>query len=99
MRQTDLVNQFLEGVENGSASNLEVRRLDDERIGLIGYETMLYAEYDETQNEVTIYTDWQKTMPKVNKHIRKITSQAGSAEIEHQTESGLPLVENRSNHP
>jgi hypothetical protein len=93
MTQAELIDRFLKGEDSGKASNLEIRQLGESRIGLIGYETMLYAEYDENDEEITIYTDWQKTVPKVKKHIRTITSQAGSVEIDHQTESGTPLVE------
>lgn len=60
MKQAELIDRFLEGGDSGKASNLEIQQLDEFRIGLVGYETMFYAEYDETGDEVIIYTDWQK---------------------------------------
>jgi hypothetical protein len=93
MKQAELVNRFLEGDDSGEASNLEIRRLDEDRIGLVGYENMLYAEYDETEDEIIIYTDWQKTVPKVEKHIQTVAAQAGSVETGHRTVGGTPLVE------
>lgn len=71
---------------------MEIRRLDQSQIALIGYEDMVYAKYDEMDEKVTIYPEWKKTTPKIKKHISTIEAQAGSSETEHLTEDGRPTL-------
>jgi hypothetical protein len=74
MKQAELIDRFLEGGDSGKASNLEIQQLDESRIGLVGYETMLYAEYDETGDGIIIYTDWQKNRAESQKTHSKDSS-------------------------
>ena len=93
MKQAALINRFLNCGECGRASNLEIRRLGPSRIGLVGYENMLYAAYNEGADEVVIFSDWKATTPKVKKHVLTIEAQAESVETSQRTESGTPLVD------
>lgn len=69
--QNELVRRFARGATTGTASNMEIRELDDGTTQIIGYSWAVYSERDE-RGEITLFDGWRGYSVSTTQQLGKI---------------------------